>query len=98
MIPDRTSEVDLLPELSEDRMTNSETKHPLLEEILSIRNLPLQPMYTVRQVALIFGVSARAIHAWVAAGQLVPRDLPGRARFLNQDIEDFLMSSRKGRS
>jgi hypothetical protein len=80
---------------SEDRLTNSETNHPLLEEILAIKNLPPQPMYTIRHIASIFGVSARAIHNWIASGQLIPRDLPGRARFLNQDIEDFLQSSRK---
>jgi hypothetical protein len=76
-------------------MTSSTTKYPLLEEILSIKNLPLQPTYTVRDVAVIFGVTARAIQNRIVSGQLVPRDLPGRAKFLNQDLEDFLQASRK---
>jgi hypothetical protein len=73
----------------------SDTKYPLLEEILAIKNLHLQPTYTIRNLAMIFGVSARAIQNRVASGQLSPRDLPGRAKFLNQDIEDFLIASRK---
>ena len=79
-------------------MTNSDAKYPLLEEILAIKNLPLQPMYTVRNVAVIFGVSARAIQHRMASGQLTPRDLPGRAKFLNKDIEEFLRTSRQGGS
>ena len=80
---------------SEDRMTSSPRKYPLLEEILSIRNLPLQPTYSVRDFATIFGVTPRAIQNRIVSGQLVPRDLPGRARFLNEDIEAFLEASRK---
>ena len=76
-------------------MTSSTTKFPLLEEILAIRNLPLQPTYTVRNFAVIFGVSSRAIQNRIASGQLMTRDLPGRAKFLNQDIEDFLQASQK---
>ena len=76
-------------------LTNSDMKFPLLQEILAIKNLPLQPMYSIRNIAAIFGVSARAIQNRVASGQLNPRDLPGRARFLNQDVEDFLQASLK---
>lgn len=76
-------------------MTNSDMKYPLLEEILAIKNLPPQPMYSIRNIAAMFGVFARAIHNWIASGQLIPRDLPGRARFLNRDIEEFLQASRK---
>ena len=76
-------------------MTSSTTKYPFLEEILAIKNLPLQPTYTTGNVAVIFGVSARAIQNRVVSGQLMSRDLPGRARFLNQDIEAFLVASRK---
>jgi hypothetical protein len=76
-------------------MTSSETKHPLLEEILAIKNLPPQPMYTIGHIAEIFGVSARTIHNWISSGQLIPRDLPGRARFLNKDLEAFLQASPK---
>lgn len=72
-------------------------QYPLLEAILAIQNLPLQPMYTNRDVAGIFKVCIRAIQNWISAGHLVSRDLPGRWKFLPQDLEDFLRSSRKGR-
>ena len=72
------------------------TKYPLLEGILAIKGLPLQPMYTTNDVAKIFNVSARTIQNWISSGQLIPRDLPGRAKFRPQDMEDFLIASRKG--
>ncbi len=71
------------------------TKYPLLTEILAIRDLPLQPMYSNRDVASIFSVSVRAIQNRVASGQLISRNLPGRAKFLAEDIEVFLLKSRK---
>jgi hypothetical protein len=75
---------------------NSETtKYPLLGEILSIKNLPLQPTYTIRDIAKLFSVSVRAIQNRVASGQLSVRDLPGRARFLSEDLEVFLVTSKK---
>ncbi len=78
-------------------MNNSETaKYPLLEAVLAIQDLPLQPMYTNRDVAQIFKVCVRAIQNWITAGRLVPRDLPGRWKFFPQDLEDFLSTSRKG--
>jgi Helix-turn-helix domain len=70
----------------------------MLEAILAIRDLPLQPMYSNRDVAQIFGVCVRAIQNWISSGHLASRDLPGRWRFLPQDLEDFIRSSRKGRS
>jgi hypothetical protein len=80
-----------------ERPLGSQTaKYPLLEEILAIKGLPLQPMYTTKDVAKLFNVSARAIQNRIASGQLIPRDLPGRAKFLPQDLEDFLIASRKG--
>lgn len=69
-------------------------KYQLLQEILAIRDLPLQAMYSVRDIATIFGVSVRAIQNRVVSGQLKPRNLPGRAKFLTQDIEEFLRTSR----
>ena len=42
--------------------SNSEkTKFPMLEAILAIKNLPLEPMYTTGGFAELFGVSARSI-------------------------------------
>jgi len=71
-------------------------KYPLLEEVLALRQMALQPMFTIRDVAALFGVTARAIQTRVASGQLVSRDLPGRAKFLPVDLEQFLRESRKG--
>lgn len=72
------------------------SKYPLLEELLVLQNLTITPTYSTRDVANIFKVSPRAIQQRVEAGQLAVRDLPGRARFLSVDLEDFLRSSRKG--
>lgn len=70
------------------------TTYPLLTQILMILNLPLQAMYSVRDLAVIFNVSVRAIQHRMESGRLIPRDLPGRAKFLPQDVEDFLAASR----
>ncbi len=79
-------------------MSSSERpKYPLLEALLADQNLPLKPMYTNQHVAQIFSVCVRAIQNWIAAGRLIPRDLPGHWRFLPQDLEEFLRCSRKGR-
>lgn len=71
------------------------TSFPLLEQILTIQGSPLQPLYSTRDLAVLFGVSHRAIQRRIQAGQLTPRDLPGRAKFLAQDVEAFLSSSLK---
>jgi len=72
-------------------------KYPLLEEVLALRQMALQPMYTIRDVAALFGVTVRSIQARVASGQVASRDLPGRAKFLPVDLEDFLRNSQKKR-
>lgn len=71
------------------------TKYPLLEAMLTIKNIPLQPTYSTRTLASLFNVSMRAIQNRISSGQLVPRDLPGRAKFLPKDVEEFLAASRK---
>jgi transposase len=71
------------------------TRYPRLEAILSMKNLPLKPMYSNRDVAEIFGVTIKTIQNYVAAGKLHPRDLPGRAKYLAQDLEDYIESSLK---
>jgi transposase len=73
------------------------TKYPMLEAILAIQKVPLQPMYSTRDIAKLFSVSTRAIQSWIASGQLTPRNLPGRWRLLTQDVEDFLAGRKKGR-
>jgi hypothetical protein len=56
---------------------NLQTKYQLLEEILAIKSLPLQPMYTTRDLAELFSVSARSVQNWMSSGKLIPRNLPG---------------------
>jgi hypothetical protein len=70
-------------------------KYPLLEELLSVQGETLKALYSNRDVAKLFGVSVRAIQDWVAKGLLDARDLPGRARFLSQDLEEFLANSTR---
>lgn len=75
---------------------HSETsKYPLFGEMLALCDMVLQPTYTIREVAALFGVTVRSIQARVASGQLPSRDLPGRAKFLPTDLEQFLRESRK---
>jgi hypothetical protein len=73
-----------------------EEKYLLLAEVLALRQHPLKPFYSVRDVAALFGVTARAIQSRVSAGQLTKRDLPGRAKFLPGDLEEFLQKSKRG--
>jgi hypothetical protein len=75
---------------------NGATRYPLLEQILALKNLPLEPLYTISGAAQIFGISTRCIHLWLGSGRLTGRNLPGRWRFLTQDIEDFLAASGNG--
>lgn len=74
---------------------NPTVKYPLLQEILSLQGRPLQATYTTRDLAQLFNVSPRAIQNRVASGQIPSRDLPGRAKFLSEDLEAFLASSVK---
>jgi hypothetical protein len=74
---------------------NSTVKYPLLQEILYLKGRSLQATYTIRDLAEIFSVSVRAIQTRVASGQIPSRDLPGRAKFLSEDLEMFLASSLK---
>lgn len=47
-------------------MNNSETtKYPLLEAVLAIQILPLQPMYTNGNMAQIFKVCVCAMEEWL---------------------------------
>jgi len=70
-------------------------KYPLLTEILTAQQLQIHATYTIGDVARLFGVSSRAIQNRVASGQLTARDLPGRARFLSEDLETFIASSKR---
>jgi Helix-turn-helix domain len=68
-------------------------RFPLLEQLSRARGLALLPTYKIPDVALLFGVSRRTICDWIADGRLLARELPGRGRFLPQDLEHFLASS-----
>jgi len=70
-------------------------KYPLLQSILSAKGLSLKGTYTNRDAAEIFGVSVRTIQDWSRNGDFKARSLPGRARFLSEDLEVFLQSSTK---
>ena len=70
-------------------------RYPLLEEMLALRGMRLQATYTNRDLGQLFEVSIRTIQDRVATGQLTSRDLPGRAKFLQIDLEEFLRNSRR---
>ncbi len=77
-------------------MTDSNSSgvcYPLLQALLAQGALPLQGIYTNRDAARIFGVSVRTIQDWSRDGKLRTRDLPGRGRFLSEDLEAFLRES-----
>lgn len=66
---------------------------PLLERLLLEKNLKPKGIYANRDAASIFDVSTRTVQDWVRSGKLQARDLPGRGRFLSQDLELFLQQS-----
>ena len=70
-------------------------RYPLLETVLAHKGLPLKGTYTVRDAAALFGVSPRTIQIRVKRGDLRGRDLPGWAKFLSIDLEEFLQSSSR---
>ena len=70
-------------------------KYLLLEALLALKGMSLQATYTNRDVAGIFSVSVRTIQEWVRNDKIHARDFPGRARFLPEDLEEFLVNSRK---
>jgi excisionase family DNA binding protein len=70
---------------------------PTLEHLLTEKGLQLKGVYTNHNAAEIFGVSPRTIQEWVRDGKLASRDLPGRGRFLSEDLELFLRNSLRSR-
>jgi hypothetical protein len=79
------------------QLVSTSARYPLLESILDELRLPLQGSYRTRDAARIFGVSTRAIQQRMRDGSLPCRDLPGRARFLSGDLEEFIRMSLKSR-
>jgi transposase len=74
---------------------DSANVYPLLEQLLRERNLQPRGIYNNKDAAEIFGVSTRTIQDWVRSRKLQARDLPGRGRFLSQDIEQLLEQAIK---
>ncbi|MGA2808786.1 MAG: helix-turn-helix domain-containing protein [Terracidiphilus sp.] len=74
-----------------------EQRYPRLLELLQYRELSFKPMFTVTETAVIFGVHRRTVLKMIAAGRIVPRDLPGRARFLAADLEAYLNRTQEAR-
>jgi hypothetical protein len=70
-------------------------RFPLLEALLREKGLSLKGIYTNHDVADIFGVATRTIQEWSRNGGLMARNLPGRARFLSGDLEEFLQKSSR---
>jgi helix-turn-helix protein len=68
-------------------------KFPLLETLLAAKGRSLKGTYTNRDVADMFDVAVRTIQEWSRNGNLRPRKLPGRAKFLSEDLEEFLQNS-----
>ena len=68
-------------------------RYPLLESIARLRGLRLEPVYTIKAAAALFGVSPRTIVDWCRDGKLTSRNLPGHGRFLCEDLEDSIRRS-----
>jgi hypothetical protein len=74
----------------------SRPQYPLWQAVLALRGLPLQPSYSLTDVAHAFECSLRAIQKKVQQGKLVVRDIPPYgSRCLNEDLEEYLGSSKK---
>lgn len=82
-------------DLKTEGQSGETSNYPLFQEILSIKGLPLQPIYTTKEVALIFDVTPRTIQQWIESRKMIARDLPGRGRFLPVDLEESIRKSKK---
>jgi hypothetical protein len=77
--------------LGADVPTNpTQPQYPLFETMLRSLGRTLQPNYTCRDLACLFGVTARTIQSKVADGTIPSRKLIGGGRFLPIDIEEYL--------
>ncbi len=74
-----------------------ESRYPLLEPLLRELGLNLKGRYTTGDIAEIFGVCGRTIEKLWAAGKLQRRSLPGHARCLSCDLEEYLLTSQAHR-
>ena len=77
-------------------------RFPRLETLVTQQGLIMKGIWSLRDTAQLFPtrlpgkhVSVRTIQDWIKDGKLVARDLPGRGRFLSEDLEAFLRDSRR---
>jgi hypothetical protein len=68
----------------------TQPQFPLFQTMLRSLGRTLQPRYTCRDLACLFGVTTRAIQSKVADGTIPSRKLIGGARFLPIDTEEYL--------
>jgi len=68
-------------------------KYPLLQALLEERGLSLKGTYTYHDTTEIFKCSIRSLQDRIRSGELQKRNLPGRAKFLSVDLENFLENS-----
>jgi hypothetical protein len=94
----REPEVPIVPEQTPIRLKQAIVQYPLLEALLAQKGLPMRGTWTLGDVAEIFDISKRTVQDWIRNAKLVPRDLPGRAKFLARDLEDFLQDSLRSKN
>jgi hypothetical protein len=77
-------------------MQGGPSSHPLWEVLLARRQLAIQPPYSLTDIANVLGCSLRAIQKKVQEGKLTVRDIPPYgSRCLDEDVEEFLVNSKK---
>ena len=79
---------------TEERRTS---QYPLLDVLCEAKGMKRKGKWKLRDVAQLFDCSVRAIQDLVHSGRLRSRDLPGRTKFLDGDLEEFLRNSVKER-
>jgi hypothetical protein len=66
--------------------TNGGSQFPLLRAVREAKGLGLKGIYSNHDTAETFETSVRTVQEWVRCGKLNARDLPGRGRFLSEDL------------
>ena len=73
-------------------MDEYKPNYPLLEALVAQLGLTPKGRYTLKDAALILGVSIRTLQDRIRNGKLRARDL-SPYRFLSEDLEDYLRCS-----
>ena len=82
--------------MTDNRMRDQSPKldaYPLLESLLRAKGLSLKGAWRYRDVTEIFDCSVRSLQELIRTGKLRGRNLPGRAKFLSIELEEFLENS-----